>query len=63
MADLIADLGLDALLGENGLLTNSSNSSQSVSDNFLTILLIIGGIILLVFVMYVVFKMVNKPQS
>ncbi|AJK91675.1 pif-5/odv-e56 [Spodoptera frugiperda granulovirus] len=63
MADLIADLGLDALLGENGLLTNSSNSSQSVSDNFLTILLIIGGIILLVFVMYVVFKMVNKQKT
>lgn len=63
MADLIADLGLDHLLGDNGLLTNSSASSQSVSNNFLTILLIIGGVIVLLFVMYVVIKMLNRPKS
>lgn len=63
MADLIADLGLDNLLGDNGILTNSSASSQSVSDNFLTILLIVGGVIVLLFVMFVVIKILNRPKS
>ncbi|ABY47705.1 occlusion-derived virus envelope protein ODV-E56 [Helicoverpa armigera granulovirus] len=63
MADLIADLGLDNLLGDNGILTNSSASSQSVSDNFITILLIVGGVIVLLFVMFIVIKMLNRPKS
>ncbi|AKR17488.1 ODV-E56 [Mocis latipes granulovirus] len=63
MADLIADLGLDGLLGPNGLFNQSSNSSMSVSNNLLTILLVVGGIILLVFVMFVVIKIINRPKT
>lgn len=63
MADLIADLGLDNFLGDNGILTNSSGSIRSVSDNFFTILLIVGGVILILFVMYVVIKMLGRSKS
>ncbi|QBQ01565.1 odv-e56 [Hyphantria cunea granulovirus] len=60
LADLIADLGLDGLLGDNGLLTQSSNSSLSVSNNFFTIILVIGGVLLLVFIGFIVFRMTAK---
>ncbi|ABQ51956.1 odv-e56 [Spodoptera litura granulovirus] len=67
LADLIADLGLDGLLGENGLLTNSSNSfnksSGSLSENLMTLLYVIGAVVLLVFIGYVIIKMLNRPQQ
>ncbi|AKS25356.1 odv-e56/pif-5 [Clostera anastomosis granulovirus B] len=61
--DLVADLGLDGLLGENGLLTASSNSFTSASDNFFTILLVIGGIVVLVFIGFIVFKIVYRNNK
>lgn len=61
MADLIGDLGLDFLLGDEGLLNQSSGSLYSVSEKLLPLILIIGGIILLVVAAYFVFKrMLNK---
>ncbi|AAB39099.1 ORF18 ODV-E56 [Cydia pomonella granulovirus] len=61
--DLIGDLGLDWLLGENGFVTASSNSLTSVSNNFTTILLVIGGILLLTFIGFVIFKVVNRSSN
>nr|UYX49653.1 ODV-E56 [Darna trima granulovirus] len=61
--DLIGDLGLDWLLGDEGFITASSNSFLSVSDNLLTIILIIGGIVILIFVGYVVLKILNKKPD
>lgn len=60
--DLIGDLGLDWLLGDNGVITASSNSITSMSDNFFIILLVIGGILLLLFIGFIIFKvMSNRP--
>jgi hypothetical protein len=61
--DLIADLGLDGLLGENGLLTNVSGSLTSFSDNFMTILFVLGGIVLLLFIGFVIFKMTMSKKT
>ncbi|UXX41821.1 pif-5 [Psilogramma increta granulovirus] len=63
LADLIADLGLDWLLGDDGLINSSSNSFNSLSDNIITILLVVGGIFVLVFIGFVVFKIVNKNNK
>ncbi|AIE47738.1 pif5 [Peridroma alphabaculovirus] len=56
MGDLIGDLGLDNLLGDNGILTNSSNKSKSVSDSILPAILMIGAFILIVLIGYFIFK-------
>lgn len=61
--DLIADLGLDGLLGENGLFTKSSNKSKSVSDSLLPAILMIGAIILIVVVGYFIFKSLSNRQT
>ncbi|AIS92016.1 ODV-E56 [Erinnyis ello granulovirus] len=61
--DLVADLGLDWLLGDEGIITSSSNSLTSVSDNIVTILLIVGGLVLFVFVGYIVFKIVTRNNK
>ncbi|AAQ21614.1 odv-e56 [Cryptophlebia leucotreta granulovirus] len=61
--DLIGDLGLEWLLGDNGLITTSSNSLTSISDNFLTIVLVIGAVIFLIFIGYIIFKLVNKKND
>lgn len=57
LADLIADLGLDHLLGEDGLLGALSNSTTSFSNNFMTILFVVGGIVLLLFIGFVILKL------
>lgn len=60
LGDLVADLGLDWLLGDEGVFTASSNSFRSVSDNFLIILVVIGGVVLLVFIGFVVLRNTAK---
>nr|QKV50177.1 ORF16 protein [Plutella xylostella granulovirus] len=61
--DLIGDLGLDWALGEDGLITASSNSFTSVSNNFSTILLVIGGVLLLAFIGFIIFKVVMNKSG
>ncbi|AAM60760.1 ODV-E56 [Choristoneura occidentalis granulovirus] len=61
--DLIGDLGLDWLLGDNGIVTASSNSLLSVSDNFLTIILVIGGILVLLFIGFIIYKVTITKRS
>lgn len=56
LADLIADLGLDHLLGSEGVLASSSNASSSISNNLWTIVLVVGGVLLLIVVGYMMFK-------
>ncbi|AAS82723.1 ORF15 [Agrotis segetum granulovirus] len=62
-ADLVADLGLDGLLGENGLISNMSNSLNSISENFMTILFVIGGIVLLLFIGFMIFRVSMSKKS
>nr|WUR10843.1 occlusion-derived virus envelope protein [Calliteara abietis nucleopolyhedrovirus] len=63
-SDLIGDLGLDGLLGEEGILTKSSNSFKSASDNIITIVLILGGLLLLLVVGFFMFKrMMNSSDN
>ncbi|QNV47769.1 oclusion-derived virus envelope protein 56 [Alphabaculovirus altersperidaniae] len=61
--DLIADLGLDGLLGENGAFTKSSNKSKSISDSLLPAILMIGAIILIVLIGYFIFKSLSNKQT
>lgn len=61
--DLIADLGLDNLLGEEGLFTKSSNKSKSISDSLLPAILMIGAIILIVLIGYFIFKRLGNKQT
>ncbi|QED40535.1 ODV-E56 [Chrysodeixis includens nucleopolyhedrovirus] len=63
MGDLIGDLGLDGLLGENGLVAKSSNKSTSLSDSLLPFILIIGAIFLFVIIGYFVFKQLFNRQT
>ncbi|WBB27169.1 ODV-E56 [Mythimna sequax nucleopolyhedrovirus] len=61
--DLIGDLGLENLLGNEGLITNSSNKSKSISENLLPIILIIGAILLVVFIGYYMFKRLGSGSG
>ncbi|AKN80774.1 ODV-E56, per os infectivity factor 6 [Diatraea saccharalis granulovirus] len=61
--DLIADLGLESLLGENGVLTASFDSSQSVTDNFFTIIIVIGGLLLLALIIFIIFKIIMYKKA
>ncbi|AYN44965.1 odv-e56 [Alphabaculovirus alterspexiguae] len=63
LADLIGDLGLDGLLGDNGLFTKSSNSSTSLSDSLLPVILMIGAIALIILVGYFIFKKMGNTQT
>ncbi|ADB84476.1 occlusion derived viral protein-e56 [Apocheima cinerarium nucleopolyhedrovirus] len=63
MGDLIGDLGLDYLLGDNGLVANSSNVSKFTSDKLLPLILIIGGILLLAFVSFFIFKTIMNNNT
>ncbi|QHB21666.1 pif-5 [Artaxa digramma nucleopolyhedrovirus] len=56
LGDLIGDLGLDHLLGENGIVAKSSNKFTSLSEKLLPLILILGGILLLLFVGYLFIK-------
>lgn len=56
LADLIGDLGLDWLLDEGGLINQSSNSSQSISNSLLPIIMVIGIVLLIGVIGYVLFK-------
>jgi hypothetical protein len=56
LGDLIGDLGLDWLLGEDGLFGKSSNSSSSISEKLMPIILLIGGILFLGLIFYVIYK-------
>ncbi|ABI35689.1 occlusion derived viral protein-e56 [Ectropis obliqua nucleopolyhedrovirus] len=63
MGDLIGDLGLDHLLGAEGLLSNSSDKSKSASDILLPIILVLGGLILLVVVAFFIIKRYMNSNS
>ncbi|ABY65732.1 occlusion-derived virus envelope protein 56 [Orgyia leucostigma nucleopolyhedrovirus] len=55
-ADLIGDLGLDGLLGDDGILTQSSNVSKSGSDKLFTIIIVLGGLLLIFVIGFFMFK-------
>lgn len=61
--DLIGDLNLDWLLGEDSAIASSSNSSTSLSDNFVTILLVIGGALILLFIGYITIKLLMQRRG
>nr|QGX02251.1 pif-5 [Mamestra configurata nucleopolyhedrovirus A] len=63
MGDLIGDLGLGGLLGEEGLVNKSSNKSKSMSESLLPALLIIGVILFVVFIGYLMFKRLGSGSG
>jgi Baculoviral E56 protein, specific to ODV envelope len=63
MGDLIGDLGLDGLLGDQGLFTKSSNKSTSLSESLLPVLLMIGALILIALIGYFVFKKLGSGKA
>lgn len=56
LGDLIGDLGLDWLLGEDSALGKSSNKSSSASENLFNIILILGVIIVAGVLIYFIFR-------
>ncbi|AKN80622.1 Per os infectivity factor 5 [Perigonia lusca single nucleopolyhedrovirus] len=62
-ADLIGDLGLDNLLGEDGLVSKSSDKSSSISDKLLPLILMIGAIILIAIVLFFIIKALINRQK
>ncbi|ACO53457.1 ODV-e56 [Euproctis pseudoconspersa nucleopolyhedrovirus] len=61
--DLIGDLGLDGLLGDNGLINKSSNQISSASEKLIPLLFVIGGILILLVVGYFVLKKMLNNTS
>ncbi|QWO71535.1 per os infectivity factor 5 [Orgyia pseudotsugata single capsid nuclopolyhedrovirus] len=62
-ADLIGDLGLDGLLGEEGLIAQSSNISKSGSDKLFTILIILGALLILFVIGFFIFKKLMNSNN
>ncbi|AKN81024.1 ODV-E56 [Lonomia obliqua multiple nucleopolyhedrovirus] len=60
LADLVGDLGLDWLLGDEGLIDKSSNSSDSLSNKLMPIILLIGGILFLGLIFYFIYRYLIK---
>ncbi|AAZ67377.1 orf8 [Trichoplusia ni single nucleopolyhedrovirus] len=63
MGDLIGDLNLDHLLGENGLVGKSSNKSQSLSDSLLPFIVMIGIIAFIIIIGYFIIKRLFNRQT
>ncbi|AAZ38172.1 ODV-E56 [Agrotis segetum nucleopolyhedrovirus A] len=61
--DLVADLGLDNLLGEDGIINKSSNKSKSISDSLMPAILMIGFFIFVVLIGYFIFKRLSNKQT
>ncbi|AUR45039.1 odve protein [Spilosoma obliqua nucleopolyhedrosis virus] len=60
LADLIGDLGLDHLLGQDGLLGKLSNSSDSIGNKLMPIIWIIGAVLFLGLVIYLIYRFLIK---
>ncbi|QDL56935.1 ODV-E56 [Dione juno nucleopolyhedrovirus] len=60
LGDLIGDLGLDHLLGEEGLIGKSSNSSGSIGNKLMPIIWLIGTILFLGLIIYLIYKFIFK---
>ncbi|ACF05300.1 ODV-E56 [Adoxophyes orana nucleopolyhedrovirus] len=56
LGDLIGDLGLDHLLGEEGLVVKSLDKSKSLGQKLLPLILILGGLFFIVIIGIVIFK-------
>ncbi|BBD50464.1 occlusion-derived virus envelope protein E56 [Samia cynthia nucleopolyhedrovirus] len=63
LGDLIGDLGLDHLLGEDGLIGKSSNSSDSVSNKLMPLIWLIGAVLFLGLIIYFIYRFVVKGGS
>ncbi|ABE68531.1 ODV-E56 [Plutella xylostella multiple nucleopolyhedrovirus] len=58
--DLVGDLGLDWLLGDEGLVGKSSNVSDSVSGKLMPIILLIGAVLFLGLIFYFIYRYMMK---
>nr|ANW12306.1 odv-e56 [Malacosoma sp. alphabaculovirus] len=61
--DLIGDLGLDGLLGEEGLVGKSMDASASSSNSLAPLLIIIGVIAFILIAGYFIFKKIMNQQN
>lgn len=62
LGDLIGDLGLDWLLNEEGLVAKSKNSSKSIGEALMPLIIAIGVILFVVFIGFIIFKRLTAPQ-
>ncbi|AHD25495.1 pif5 [Choristoneura murinana nucleopolyhedrovirus] len=60
LGDLIGDLGLDHLLGEDGLVGKSSNSSDSLSNKLMPLIWLIGAVLFLGLIVYLIYRFIIK---
>lgn len=63
LGDLIGDLGLDHLLGEDGLVGKSSNFSDSVSNKLTPLIWLIGAVLFLALVVYFIYRFLIKGNG
>lgn len=63
LGDLIGDLGLDHLLGEEGLVAKSSNNSKDLSSKLWPLLVALIGIFAVVLILVFVFKRLMNKQT
>ncbi|ANF29658.1 ORF_10 [Catopsilia pomona nucleopolyhedrovirus] len=61
--DLIGDLNLDWLLGDEGLVNKSSNLSDSVSGKLMPIILLIAGIFVIGLIIYLIYRFIIKRSG
>lgn len=63
LADLISDLGLDNLLGPNGVINRSSDKSSDSFDSLLPVIWIIGIVIFVMLIAYFIFRRMMNRQT
>ncbi|AAK85694.1 ODV-E56 [Epiphyas postvittana nucleopolyhedrovirus] len=63
LGDLIGDLGLDHLLGDDGLIGKSSNSSDSVSNKLMPLIWLIGAVLFLGLIIFLIYRYIFKSGS
>ncbi|AXS67672.1 pif5 [Cryptophlebia peltastica nucleopolyhedrovirus] len=62
LGDLIGDLGLDHLLGEEGLVNKSMNKSKSLGEKLLPLIMLVGGLLIMLAIGIFIFKqLLTKP--
>nr|QXI73321.1 ODV-E56 [Bombyx mori nucleopolyhedrovirus] len=59
-SDLVGDLGLDWLLGREGLVGKSSNSSDGIRNKIMPIIMMIGAVLFLGLILYFIYRYMTK---
>ncbi|USC25982.1 pif-5 [Palpita vitrealis nucleopolyhedrovirus] len=62
-SDLVGDLGLDWLLGDEGVVGKSSNVSDIASNKLMPLILLIGAVLFLGLILYLIYRFVINNRT